>query len=150
MPRGAVGNRRASSLPFLSQQEFGTRGRRPREEPLKPSIIATLIAAAAPLALAQSPEDPAVIVTATRFPESRLEAPIGMTVITAKQIGESAAKTLPQLLSQEAGILTRDSTGGPDRAIGMPGFGGTGGPNTPRLLNGQRLQGSRIPPIWQT
>ncbi|HMG60478.1 MAG TPA: hypothetical protein VK583_12165, partial [Burkholderiales bacterium] len=68
--------------------DIGTRGRMPREETLKRSITVALIAMAAPFALAQSPEEPAVIVTATRFPESRLEAPIGMTVITARQIAE--------------------------------------------------------------
>ncbi len=106
---------------------------------MKRSIIAALVAAAARLALAQSPEEPAVIVTATRFPESRLDAPVGLTVITAQQIGESAAKTLPQLLSQQAGILTRDNTGGPDWQIDMRGFGITGDQNTLVLLNGQRL-----------
>src|SRR5258708_1155475 len=150
MPRGAVGNRHPSSLHFLSQPKFGTPGRMPREEPLNPSIMAGLIAAGAPLAPAKSREDPAVIVTATRFPESRLEAPIGMTVITAKQIGESAAKTLPQLLSQEAGILTRDSTGGPDWQIDMRGFGVTGDQNTLVLLNGQRLNEIELTTIGWT
>ncbi len=122
----------------------------PREETLKRSIIAALIAVAAPSALAQSPEEPAVVVTATRFPESRLEAPIGMTVITAKQIRESAAKTLPQLLSQEAGILTRDNTGGPDWQIDMRGFGMTGDQNTLVLLNGQRLNEIELTTIGWT
>ena len=122
----------------------------PREETLKRSIIAALVAAAAPCALAQSPEEPAVVVTATRFPESRLEAPIGMTVITAKQIRESAAKTLPQLLSQEAGILTRDNTGGPDWQIDMRGFGMTGDQNTLVLLNGQRLNEIELTTIGWT
>jgi iron complex outermembrane receptor protein len=121
----------------------------PRGETLKRSITAALIAAAAPFALAQSPED-AVVVTATRFPESRLEAPIGMTVITAKQIGESAAKTLPQLLSQEAGIVTRDSTGGPDWQIDLRGFGITGDQNTLVLLNGQRLNEIELTTIGWT
>src|SRR5258706_1610330 len=106
----------------------------PREETLKRSIIAVLVAAAAPCALAQSPEEPAIVVTATRFPESRLEAPIGMTVITDKEIGESAAKTLPQLLSQQAGILTRDSTRGPGSQIDMPRCGLNPGPDTLPLL----------------
>jgi len=122
----------------------------PREETLKRSIIAALIAAAASCALAQSPEEPAVVVTATRFPESRVEAPIGMTVITARQIGESAAKTLPQLLSQEAGILTRDNTGGPDWQIDMRGFGITGDQNTLVLLNGQRLNEIELTTIGWT
>src|SRR5205807_9710303 len=39
---------------FLSQREFGLRGRVPGEETLKRSIIAALVVAAAPFALAQS------------------------------------------------------------------------------------------------
>ncbi len=106
---------------------------------MKRPIVAVLTAAIAPLVLAQSPEEPAVVVTATRFPENRLEAPVGMTVITAPQIAASAATSLPQLLSQEAGIATRDNTGGPDSQIDMRGFGVTGDQNTLVLLNGQRL-----------
>ena len=117
---------------------------------MKRSIIAVLVTAAAPLALAQSLEEQAVIVTATRFPESELEAPVGMTVITAKQIGDSAAKTLPQLLSQQAGILTRDNTGGPDWQIDMRGFGVTGDQNTLVLLNGQRLNEIELTTIGWT
>jgi len=116
---------------------------------LKRSVIAALVAFAAPLALAQDPED-AVVVTATRFPEQRLDAPVGMTVITAKQIAESAAKTLPQLLSQEAGIVTRDNTGGPDSQIDMRGFGITGDQNTLVLLNGQRLNEIELTTIGWT
>jgi iron complex outermembrane recepter protein len=131
-------------LHFLSQLDAGTRGRMPREETLNRSVIAALIAVAAPFALAQSPEEPAVVVTATRFPESRLEAPIGMTVITARQIAESTAKTLPELLSREAGIVTRDNTGGPDWQVDMRGFGITGDQNTLVLLDGQRLNENEI------
>jgi iron complex outermembrane receptor protein len=106
---------------------------------LKPlAIAAALVALASQLAFAQG-ADQEVVVTATRFPEQRLDAPIGMSVITAKQIAESAAKTLPQLLSQEAGIVTRDNTGGPDTQIDLRGFGITGDQNTLVLLNGQRL-----------
>jgi iron complex outermembrane receptor protein len=109
------------------------------EDRLKPSAIAAAaVAFATQFALAQTSEDE-IVVTATRFPEQRLDAPIGMSVITAKQIAESAAKTLPQLLSQEAGIVTRDNTGGPDSQIDLRGFGITGDQNTLVLLNGQRL-----------
>ena len=102
------------------------------------AAVAAFLAVVSPLVLAQSPEDE-VVVTATRFPEQRLDAPIGMTVISAKQIAESAARTLPQLLSQEAGIVTRDNTGSPDSQIDLRGFGITGDQNTLVLLNGQRL-----------
>jgi iron complex outermembrane receptor protein len=117
---------------------------------LKPVLIATLAWALASQVLAQSPEEPAVVVTATRFPEQRLDAPIGMTVITAKQVAESAARTLPQLLSQEAGIVTRDSTGGPDWQIDLRGFGITGDQNTLVLLNGQRLNEIELTTIGWT
>ena len=61
-----------------------------------------------------------------------------MTVISAQQIAESTAKTLPELLSQEAGIVTRDNTGSPDWQIDMRGFGVTGDQNTLVLFDGQR------------
>ena len=61
---------------------------------MKRSIVAALAAAAAPLTLAQSPEDPAVIVTATRFPDSVLAAPVGVTVITSEDIRNSTATSV--------------------------------------------------------
>jgi len=108
------------------------------------STVAVLLAAVAPTALAQVPEEPAVIVTATRFPENRLDAPVGMTVITAREISESTARTLPELLAREAGIVTRDSTGGPDWQVDLRGFGITGDQNTLVLLNGQRLNENEL------
>ena len=117
---------------------------------MKRPIIAALAWALASHLHAQGSEEAAVVVTATRFPEQRLDAPIGMSVITAKQIAESAAKTLPQLLSQEAGIVTRDSTGGPDWQIDMRGFGITGDQNTLVLLNGQRLNEIELTTIGWT
>jgi len=108
------------------------------------SFLAALLAALAPQALAQSSEEPAVVVTATRFPENALEAPIGMTVITAQQIAESTARSLPALLAQEAGIVTRDNTGSPDWQIDLRGFGITGDQNTLVLLDGQRLNENEL------
>lgn len=102
-----------------------------------------LLGAVVPMALAQAPE-PAVIVTATRFPENRLDAPIGMTVISARQISESTATTLPELLTREAGIITRDNTGSPDWQVDMRGFGVSGDQNTLVLLDGQRLNENEI------
>ncbi len=95
--------------------------------------------------------DDAVVVTATRFPERSLDVPIGMTVIRADRIANSAAATLPELLSQEAGIVSRDNTGSPDRQIDMRGFGMTGDQNTLVLLNGQRLNEIELTTIrWST
>lgn len=117
---------------------------------MKDLVIACLGWAFASHLLAQVSEESAVVVTATRFSEQRLDAPIGMSVITAKQIAESAAKTLPQLLSHEAGIVTRDNTGGPDSQIDLRGFGITGDQNTLVLLNGQRLNEIELTTIGWT
>jgi iron complex outermembrane recepter protein len=109
---------------------------------------AALVSAAAPAALlpissafAQygPPQLDTVIVTATRFPEDRLDAPVGMTVITAEEIAKSTARTLPELLGQQGNIVTRNTTGSPDQQVDLRGFGITGDQNTLILLDGRRL-----------
>lgn len=80
-----------------------------------------------------------VIVTATRFEQSRDDFPIGTTVITRQEIERSTATTVIELLSHQAGIQVRDSTGGPDLQIDMRGFGQTGDLNTAVLIDGQRF-----------
>ncbi len=80
-----------------------------------------------------------VIVTATRFPEDRLDAPVGMTVISAEEIAKSTARTLPELLAQQGNIVTRNTTGSPDQQVDLRGFGVTGDQNTLILLDGRRL-----------
>ena len=104
------------------------------------TIHAAILAAVSVVAFqSAAPAEDAVVVTATRFPERALDAPIGMTVISAERIANSTAATLPELLSQEAGIISRDSSGSPDRQIDLRGFGITGDQNTLVLLNGQRM-----------
>jgi iron complex outermembrane receptor protein len=100
------------------------------------SVISAIAFALAAQAFAQ---DDAVVVTATRFPEKKLEHPIGVTVVTREQIADSGAANLPELLSRYAGINTRNNTGSPDVAIDMRGFGASGDQNTLVLLDGQRL-----------
>lgn len=100
---------------------------------------AVLAASAIALASLAFAEEDAVTVTATRFPEKKLEHPIGVTVITREQIAGSSATSLPELLSRYAGINTRNSTGSPDVSIDLRGFGASGDQNTLVLLDGQRL-----------
>ena len=100
------------------------------------SVISAIALALAAQAFAA---EEAVVVVATRFPEKRLEHPIGVTVITRKQIANSAAATLPELLSRYAGINTRNNSGSPDVALDLRGFGASGDQNTLVLLDGQRL-----------
>jgi len=82
----------------------------PREETLKRSITAALVAAAAPFALAQSPED-AVVVTATRLPQARSQTLQSVKIITAEDIAQSGQQTVVEVLQSFGGVEIA-STGG--------------------------------------
>lgn len=102
-------------------------------------LLAALLCAATPFAYAATDSLDEVVVTATRFSAAPETSPVNVTVITAADIEKSAAKTLPALLAQHAGIQVRSSDGTPDMAIDMRGFGMTGNQNTLVLLDGQPL-----------
>jgi iron complex outermembrane recepter protein len=103
---------------------------------MKRTIAAALCSIAASAAFSQ--ED-AVVVTAQRFPERRLDAPVGMTVITAEDIARDTARTVPEVLSHLGGLQVRNSSGTPDQQIDLRGFGVTGDQNTLVMLDGVRL-----------
>ena len=84
-------------------------------------------------------DDDAVVVTATRFPERRLDAPVGMTVITAADIARDTARTLPEVLTHLGGLYARNNSGSPDLQLDLRGFGITSDQNTLVLLDGVRL-----------
>jgi iron complex outermembrane recepter protein len=87
-----------------------------------------------------------VVVTATRFEETAASQPIGVQVIDADHIRDSGARTLPELLSYQPGIVTRDNSGNPNRQIDMRGFGSFGDQNTLVLVDGQRIsENEQIP-----
>ncbi|MDA8107443.1 MAG: TonB-dependent receptor [Betaproteobacteria bacterium] len=100
--------------------------------------LAAALASFAPAARSQS-DNEALVVTAVRFPERRLDAPVGMTVITAKDIARDTARTLPELLEHLGGLYIRDNSGDPNRQLDLRGFGITGDQNTLVLLDGIRL-----------
>jgi iron complex outermembrane recepter protein len=89
----------------------------------------------------QAPDDAAVIVNATRFPEDVRRLPASTTVISAEDISRSAARTLPELLSGEVGLTMKDFFGNnaSSTSIDLRGYGVTGPQNTLILLDGQRL-----------
>ena len=80
-----------------------------------------------------------VVVTATRFKASPQTLPVGITVITAEDIRNSTAATIPELLRQVPGIQVRDAAGSPNQQVDMRGFGIFGDQNTLVLLDGQRI-----------
>lgn len=90
-------------------------------------------------ALAQA--DEAVMVNATRFPQAAARLPASVSVIGAEDIARSGARTLPELLSEQAGIVARDLFGNnaADTSVDMRGFGVTGTQNTLVLVDGVRV-----------
>jgi len=52
-----------------------------------------------------------VVVTATRFRERFVDKPVNVVVVTADDIKASTAKTVPELLSEQAGIALHDFFG---------------------------------------
>jgi iron complex outermembrane receptor protein len=82
-----------------------------------------------------------VIVTATRFEDRYLDKPVNTTVITAEDIRKSTAKTVPDLLSEQAGVVIHDFFGNNAAAtsVDLRGFGVTGTQNTLILLDGRRV-----------
>lgn len=111
--------------------------------------VAVLATAMFPCVNAHAEE--AVFVTATRFPEKRLEHPVGVTVITRDEIASSPAASVPGLLSRYAGVNMRDNAGSPDVQIDMRGFGISGAQNTLVLLDGQRMNENELAAVrWSS
>jgi iron complex outermembrane receptor protein len=83
----------------------------------------------------------AVIVTATRLDEASRRLPAPITILTADDIRNSPAKTLPELLALEAGVTTRSLYGNhaAGATVDLRGFGATATQNTLILLDGRRL-----------
>lgn len=90
---------------------------------------------------ASAVDEAAVIVSATRFADSALSKPLSVSVISAEDIRASAAATLPEILSQQAGVHMQDLNGnnGISATVDVRGFGATAGQNTLILLDGRRL-----------
>ncbi|HUF19832.1 MAG TPA: TonB-dependent receptor [Burkholderiales bacterium] len=94
---------------------------------------------------------PEVAVTATRFEQLAADAPIGVSIVSRERIEQSNARTLPELLAREPGLMFRDSTGSPDQQVDLRGFGVTGDQNTLVLVDGLKLNDNEITAVrWST
>lgn len=87
-----------------------------------------------------------VVVTASRFEERRGEQPVGVTVISHRQIESSNARSVAEALTTIGGIHVRDNSGQPNPQLDLRGFGVSGDQNTLVLLNGQRLSENELLP----
>ena len=76
-----------------------------------------------------------ILVTASGVPQARGVAPVSETVITAQDIANSSARTVPEVLATAAGVHLI-SSGGTNPTIDLRGFGMTGSSNTLILVDG--------------
>jgi iron complex outermembrane recepter protein len=81
-----------------------------------------------------------VIVTASRQEEKIASVPANVTVISEREIKNSPAQTVPELLRSTAGIVVNDITGnGRNVTVDLRGFGETASLNTLLLIDGRRI-----------
>src|SRR5438105_7893749 len=89
-------------------------------------------------------QDDVVVITATRFADSRRDLPVGVTVITADDIRKSASSNLGDILAQFALLQIRDLAGTQNPQLDLRGFGVTGDQNTLVLLDGLRISENEL------
>lgn len=102
------------------------------------AILAGLLTVTQAAALEQQGS---ILVTATRLDADSAKARGNVTVITSADIEKSTARTLPELLGREAGILARSLYGNnaARSTVDIRGFGAAATQNTLILLDGRRL-----------
>src|SRR5919198_2146616 len=135
----------ALASPETGLEAFSTtyrrRGRRPRRFHMRRLIAGLLAGTFVSLSVAQ---DDVVVITATRFADSRRNLPVGVTVITADDIRKSASSNLGDILAQYGLLQIRDLAGTQNPQVDLRGFGITGDQNTLVLLDGLRLTESDL------
>jgi iron complex outermembrane receptor protein len=101
----------------------------------------TALAMLAAFAMPALAQPDAVVINATRFPEDTRRLAASVTVLTAEDIHKSAARTLPELLSEQAGLTMKDFYGNnaAATAVDLRGFGATATQNTLVLVDGRRI-----------
>jgi len=81
-------------------------------------------------------QDDAVVITATRFPDSKRDLPVGVTIITADDIQRSASSNLGDILAQYGLLQIRDLAGTQNPQVDLRGMGITGDQNTLIMIDG--------------
>lgn len=86
-----------------------------------------------------------VVVTATRYEEQATDVPANITVISEKDIRNSTAQNIPELLRTTAGVYVNDITGNSRTyTVDLRGFGETGSLNTLVLVDGRRINAADL------
>lgn len=81
-----------------------------------------------------------IVVTASRYEKKKSSIPANVIVITAEDIKNSTAQTIPDILKNQAGIHVKDITGNRrSLSVDLRGFGETASLNTLVLIDGRRV-----------
>jgi len=99
---------------------------------------------AAGLVMSQAFAQDEVVITATRFEDSKRNLPVGVTLITREDIENSASTNLGDILAQYGLLQIRDLAGTYNPQVDLRGFGITGDQNTLILVDGLRLSESEL------
>lgn len=109
---------------------------------MRKTIVSAVLAASVFSIHAQDPDG--IVVTATRFPDSKRNLPVGVSVISAADIRAGATSNLAEILSQHGLLHIRDTAGSPNQQLDLRGFGMTGSENTLVLVDGVRLSENEV------
>ena len=91
------------------------------------------------------PTIPTVVITASRFVNAPDLAPIGATVITAKEIQQSGVESVNEAIRKIAGVYGRQSFyGTSDFVLDLSGFGTNSSQNMVVLVDGVRLSENEL------
>ena len=99
--------------------------------------------------LASAAEPDTVVVTASRFPDSNLDLPLGVDLLQPPSL-YAPGSHLPDLLESAGGMVSRGFGGSPDRMLDLRGFGATGDQNTLLLIDGMRFTENELVPARLT
>ena len=108
-------------------------------------IILLLMIIAAPAMAEERATLEEVVVTATRYGEKIADIPANITIISEKEISNSTAQNIPELLRSEVGVHVSDIVGNQrSYTVDLRGFGETSALNTLVLIDGRRVNQSDL------
>lgn len=104
-------------------------------------LNAALLAGPGLMATPVDAEDEQILISASRTAEAGNALPVSLQIVTAAEIKRSAASTLVQVLSAQAGLQINDNIGNQGRgaSISMRGFSDNSVNNVLILVNGRKL-----------
>src|SRR3954469_24611437 len=139
--RRAVGILASPETGLASVQPLFGVGEDAKEAAMRRLIATGFLAGCISISWAQ---EETLVITATRFPDSKRDLPVGVTIITADDIRKSATTNLGDILAQLGLLQVRDLAGTQNQQLDLRGFGITGDQNTLVLVDGLRISENEL------